>query len=51
MSGFIPRIISKTEGMPTVNAYVFREAAAFGEEVDEVAGNHADRRMPDFRRS
>src|SRR5687767_14990320 len=37
MSGFIPRIIGKTERMPTVNAYVFGETAPFGQEVDEVA--------------
>jgi hypothetical protein len=49
MSGFIRRIIGKTERMATVHADVFREAAPLRQEMDEVAGNHADCRMADLR--
>jgi len=42
------RIIGKTERMATVNADVLGEAASFRQEVDEVAGNDADRGMPDL---
>jgi len=48
MSGFMGRIIGKTERMATVNADVLGEAASFRQEVDEVAGNDADCGMPDF---
>ena len=37
MSGFIRRIIGKTERMPTVYADVLGESASFRQEVDEVA--------------
>ncbi len=37
MSGFMGRIIGKTERMATVNADVLGEAASFRQEVDEVA--------------
>jgi hypothetical protein len=47
MSGFIRRIIGKTERMPTVLTDVLRESASFGQKMDEVPGNHANRRMPD----
>jgi hypothetical protein len=48
MSGFMGRIIGKTERMATVNADVLRESASLRQEVDEVAENHADRGMPDL---
>ena len=42
MSGFMGRIIGKTERMPTIDADIFRVAAAGGQKVDEVARNHAN---------
>jgi hypothetical protein len=45
MSGFIRRIIGKTERMPTINAHVLREPGAAGQEVDKVPRRHADRGM------
>jgi hypothetical protein len=37
MSGFMGRIIGKTERMPTILTDVLGEAAPFGQEVDVVA--------------
>src|SRR5687768_1201684 len=47
MSGCMGGIIGKTERMPTVSAHILGEPAAAGQKVDEVAGNDADRGMPD----
>jgi hypothetical protein len=44
------RIIGKTERMPTISADIFGETAAFGQKVDEVPGNDANRRVADFPR-
>ena len=41
------RIIGKTKRMPAVHTDIFRKAAAPGQELNEVPGNHADRRMAD----
>jgi|SRR5687767_14097461 len=41
------RIIGKTERMPTIPAHVFGVAATAAQKLDEVARNHADRRMAD----
>jgi hypothetical protein len=43
MSGFIPRIIGKAERVSTVLTDVLGKPAAFGQEVDVVACDHADR--------
>src|SRR5687768_10995603 len=58
-SGFMGRIIrglevlrpggleGKAERVPAIDADIFGEAAAPGQEPDEVPGNHADRGVPD----
>ena len=47
MSGFMGRIIGKTERMPTILTDVLGKAAPLGQEVDVVAEDHANRGMPD----
>jgi hypothetical protein len=53
MFGFIRRTIGaatafcKAERVPAVDAHVFREASTLREELNEMAGNDADCRMPD----
>jgi hypothetical protein len=47
MSGFMGRIIGKTERMPTILTDVLGEPAPFGQEVNVVAEDHANRGMPD----
>jgi hypothetical protein len=42
MSGFMSRIIGKTERMPTIHAHIFGKTAALRQKVDEVARNDAD---------
>jgi hypothetical protein len=48
MSGFMGRIIGKTERMPTILTDVLGKSAPFGEELDVVAEDDADRRMADL---
>src|SRR5688500_17015560 len=47
MSGFMGRIIGKTEGMPAIQAHVLGVAPAPGQELDEVPRNHANRGVAD----
>jgi hypothetical protein len=47
MSGFMGRIIGKTERMPTILANVLGEPAPLGQEMDVVAEDDANGGMPD----